>query len=69
MSEYECFWESEVKAEKPAEGPGGVYELSVGCETGGTTCQHCTPPEEKKTNKKHKQSKLSPYISDVRSVT
>lgn len=37
-SEYECFWESEVKAEKPAEGPGGVYELSVGCETGGTTC-------------------------------
>lgn len=43
-SEYECFCvqgqseDSEVKVEKPAVGPCGVYVLSFGCETGGTTC-------------------------------
>jgi len=42
--EYECFRvrgqseDSEVKVERPAVGPCGVCVLSVGCETGGTTC-------------------------------
>jgi len=30
--------DSEVKVERPAVGPCGVCVLSVGCETGGTTC-------------------------------